>query len=99
MMNDTNKNTDLKPYVLPEKMTISESEEHYQLLTESIENKNSLELDATAVEKIDTAALQLLAVLLKGNDDKNIKISWHGISKELEERAAILGLSECLSKQ
>ncbi|WP_266172195.1 STAS domain-containing protein [Dyella subtropica] len=54
------------------------------------------ELDASAVERIDTAALQLLAVFCREAGAKGHTVTWLGASTVLRDAAALLGLTQTL---
>ena len=54
-------------------------------------------LDATAVERIDTAALQLLAAFHRDAHARGKTIAWFGVSTPLREAAERLGLTQALA--
>ncbi|SFR85920.1 STAS domain-containing protein [Dyella sp. OK004] len=56
----------------------------------------SAELDASAVERVDTAALQLLAVFRREAASKGLAVAWVGASAALRDAAALLGLAHTL---
>lgn len=56
----------------------------------------SAELDASAVERVDTAALQLLAVFRREAASKGLAVAWTGASAALCDAAALLGLAHTL---
>lgn len=53
-------------------------------------------LDGTAVERTDTAALQLLVVFRRELDKCGGRLSWRGTSDALNEAAGVLGLTQIL---
>lgn len=53
-------------------------------------------LDGRAVERADTAALQLLALFHRELSARGGKLSWAGTSDALNEAAALLGLTRIL---
>jgi phospholipid transport system transporter-binding protein len=54
-------------------------------------------LDATAVERVDTAALQLLVAFHRDALTRGGKITWTGVSTPLREAAERLGLIQALA--
>jgi ABC-type transporter Mla MlaB component len=53
-------------------------------------------LDGGAVERVDTAALQLLAVFRREAAVRNVAVAWLGASAALRDGAARLGLERTL---
>ncbi len=83
-------------FVLESSLVINKASDVYETLKKFSENKQSVEIDASKVENIDSAILQLLVAFsldLKKND---IKLSWHEPTEGLKEKATILGLTESL---
>ncbi len=70
----------------------------YGKLSTVLAQAKMVELDASRVERVDTAALQLLAAFCRAVRDGGLTLSWHGISPALADAAAILGLSETLGQ-
>jgi anti-anti-sigma regulatory factor len=54
-------------------------------------------LDAAAVERVDTAALQLLVAFQRAAKQHARQVRWTGVSAPLEEAASQLGLAEALA--
>ncbi len=54
-------------------------------------------LDATAVQRVDTAALQLLAAFHRDAQARGETIAWVGVSTPLREAAERLGLTRALA--
>ena len=54
-------------------------------------------LDAAAVTRIDTAALQLLAAFVRDRRLTGGLIKWHGVSEELTNAARLLGMDAMLA--
>ena len=54
-------------------------------------------LDASAVERVDTAALQLLVAFHRDALARGGKITWAGVSTPLREAAERLGLTKALA--
>jgi phospholipid transport system transporter-binding protein len=54
-------------------------------------------LDASAVERVDTAALQLLVVFQREAAKRGKQMNWAGVSAPLHEAASQLGLAQTLA--
>lgn len=59
-------------------------------------DEHAIVLDGQAVERIDTAALQLLALFRREVNTRGGKVSWRGPSVALHEAADLLGLATLL---
>jgi ABC-type transporter Mla MlaB component len=65
-------------------------------LTGLLNSNQEIELDATEVEKVDTASLQALCSLQKSLHDTGGNIHWNGKSKAFIQAADKIGVSEFL---
>ncbi len=54
-------------------------------------------LDGGQVERVDTAALQLLVLFRRELDARGGTLGWHGTSDALNEAAGLLGLAQLLN--
>ena len=81
--------------VLDSVVVINDAKSLYQTLAE-IDNDSDVTIDASAVEMIDTAVLQLLFAFAKKVQAGNHHISWTNPSDEFVSRADLLGLSHHL---
>ena len=54
-------------------------------------------LDGAQVERVDTAALQLLVLFRRELDAHGGTLRWHGTSDALNEAAGLLGLAQILN--
>ena len=54
-------------------------------------------LDASGVERIDTAALQLLAAFVRDRRLAGHAVEWHAVSAAMASAARVLGMSSMLS--
>lgn len=57
---------------------------------------DAIALDGHAVERVDTAALQLLVLFRRERDARGGTLAWHGASDALNEAAGLLGLVRIL---
>jgi phospholipid transport system transporter-binding protein len=58
---------------------------------------NAIVLDGAQVERVDTAALQLLLLFRRELDARGGTLVWHGASGALNEAAGLLGLAQLLN--
>ncbi len=58
-----------------------------------------LTLDASRVERVDAATLQVLAAFCRAVRAANIEMHWQSISPSLREAAALFDLDEMLGKK
>ena len=84
--------------VLGETMEISMAQSLYRQLSPCLEKSNPLVVDASQVQRIDTAALQTLAYFSRCAHERSIPFRWHAISPALQQAAQALGLSPFLFK-
>ena len=71
----------------------------YGKLNAVLTQRKPVALDASRVERVDTAALQLLTAFCRAAREGGLALSWHGISPALADAAATLGLGETLGRQ
>ncbi|MDE2308724.1 MAG: STAS domain-containing protein [Xanthomonadaceae bacterium] len=69
-----------------------------QLLQELLAalDAGAIELDGRAVERVDTAALQLLTLFKREVNARGGMLNWMGASEALDEAAGLLGLAKTL---
>lgn len=58
--------------------------------------RSAIVLDGQQVERVDTAALQLLVLLRRELDERGGTLAWRGASDALNEAAGLLGLARIL---
>ncbi|HAC33808.1 MAG TPA: hypothetical protein DCF45_04740 [Gammaproteobacteria bacterium] len=75
---------------LPEDFTITSVGELYQSLSDLVGINEQVEIDGSAVERVDAAALQIILAL---QGIPGLDVAWSGISSVLEEAAELTGLS------
>ena len=66
------------------------------MLQQSLAGGQAIVLDASKVERIDTAALQLLTALCQDSVTKGVEISWVNPSESLTYAAKLMGLESVL---
>lgn len=78
-------------------LDISSVESWLEALKRALDlNARTLRLDMAAVEKIDTACLQALAVFVLGARERDIDIVWQATSVAFRAAAEELGLDKVL---
>jgi phospholipid transport system transporter-binding protein len=70
----------------------------YSKLDGALTGAKALVLDASRVQRIDTAALQLLAAFCRATRDAGLSLRWHAASAALCDAAALLGLNKTLGR-
>jgi anti-anti-sigma regulatory factor len=65
-------------------------------LVAALERGDGVALDASAVERVDTAALQLLVLLRRELTSRDGTLAWRGASAAFNEAAGLLGLARIL---
>jgi len=83
---------DEKHIVLDPVLAIDNAKKLYEQLDSVVQKKQNVIIDASAVEMIDTAMLQLLIAFIRKLQNEGAKISWNKPSKELLSRAVLLNL-------
>lgn len=81
---------------LESSLVINKASEVYALLEKLSVNGGAVEIDASKVEVIDSAILQLLLAFVLSLKEKGISLSWHKPSEGMLSKASILGLTEQL---
>ncbi len=89
-------NVDDNQIVLESILNIQNVNKLYEQLKNSLDEHNKIEIDASAVEQIDTANLQVLAVLKQTAVKLHKEIIFDFPSDKFLESAELLGLSEIL---
>ena len=94
----TGKKTKTQPTVIPcdDSLDISVVHELYQTLQQVVETSNPLVIDATNVERIDTAGLQLLCAFMQHAQDRSITVQWHQPAPAVYDAARLLDLEGLL---
>ncbi len=84
-------------FALPEQMSIQEVGELHAVLRDMLDAGGGIHLDASGVESVDGAGIQLLAAFFKEAVAHQISVEWAGgVSPTLVEAADVLGLRELL---
>ncbi len=82
-----------------EVMDISVVTKFRALLLEALDSRQSIVLDASQVERADTAALQVLSAFVQDAGTQHQDVQWKDPTQALHQSAALLGLSDILHLQ
>jgi anti-anti-sigma regulatory factor len=83
---------------LPENITIHYVSEHMNSLKSALgDATGDVDFDASQVETLDTAGIQLMLVILKTLVGKNVKVRWVGANDVFTSSIEGLGLADKFS--
>ena len=68
-------------------------------LTHRLDDSGTVTLDVTALQRIDTAGLQLLAAFVRDRRTAGRTVAWRGRAAALDAAAGLLGLDSMLELQ
>ena len=88
-----------KPVVvdLPSNLTIATAETLHEQLEPLLNGSDDIVLNASAVERADTAGLQVLLAFSKALEARSVAITWSVPAKPLVDAAEQLGLKQLLA--
>jgi anti-anti-sigma regulatory factor len=84
------------PVELDVRMTIVQAAGLHRTLLACVAQGETVVVDGTRVEEIDTAILQLLASLWRTCQARGIGCTWQGASDALRQTAALVGVAEMM---
>lgn len=83
---------------LPATLTIqSVATDHAELCQLAKSAESPVTIDASGVEEVDTAGMQLILSLVNQLHSQSLKTEWHSPSDVVLQTADILGMSEALA--
>jgi ABC-type transporter Mla MlaB component len=85
-----------RPLALPAECAIASAPALRASLVKRLTDAASVQIDASAVQRIDTASLQLLAAFARDRRDAGLGIEWLGIPASLTDVARFLDLTSVL---
>jgi ABC-type transporter Mla MlaB component len=85
------------PLVLEPECTLAGAMQLRDALCARLPQPGAVLLDAAAVVRIDTAALQLLAAFVRDRRLAGGPVQWLGVSQELTDAARLLGMDAMLA--
>ena len=78
--------------ILPADCTVAQADTLKSELVRRLQQAGPLTVDVSALERIDTAGLQLLAAFVRDRRVAGRALAWRGRAPALEAAAALLGL-------
>ena len=75
-------------------LDVSGSGELKKQLEKIFRRKTPFELDGSAIERIDTAALQVLVAFSRESRNRDIELTWANASDPLRNASTLLGLTQ-----
>ncbi len=84
---------DVKIVDCGDSLTISHATELHQKILAALEDSSEIKLNATAIEKVDTAGLQVIVALSNELKKMDGTMLWDKPSEALVQAAATLGLT------
>jgi anti-anti-sigma regulatory factor len=96
--NSANNNAEQKKVVVTceSNVDISVAGDFHALLQQALTEHSAVEIDASNVERVDAAVLQVLHSFMKEADKEKLEVNWKGISTAFSSSANLLGMSETL---
>jgi ABC-type transporter Mla MlaB component len=76
--------------------TVAEMDALKSALTRHLDESGPITLDVSALQRIDTAGLQLLAAFVRDRRTAGRAVAWRGRAPSLEAAARLLGLHQML---
>lgn len=76
--------------------TVKDAAALKQSLVAVLNSEAAVVLDVSSVERIDTAAIQLMCAFVRQRAADGHSVAWRGIPETLREAASLLGVSEFL---
>lgn len=77
-------------------LTIALVQEYYQKLDKALTEERTVTLDASAVERIDAAMLQLFCAFRFAAQEKGLELRWKDASEAIIASATLLDMHESL---
>lgn len=68
-----------------------------QLEAVLIDSPEHIEIDASRLEEVDTAGMQLLYVFARDAGGLGKHVSWHGVQPQVADAARVLGMTDLLA--
>ena len=81
---------------LPEECVIASAAELQSQLLKRLGDKASVRIDASAVQRVDSAALQVLAAFARDRRAEGRGVEWVSVPDSLTDAASLLSLTDAL---
>ena len=86
----------VRPVALPAECVIASAPELRTSLLKRLSDARNVQIDASAVQRIDTANLQVLAAFARDRRAEGLALEWLGVPNCLAEAATLLDLTNTL---
>ena len=84
------------PLTLRAECTVAEAEALKSELVRRLDDSEPVTVDVSALQRIDTAGLQLLAAFVRDRRTAGRQVHWHGRAAALDAAVGLLGLHDML---
>ena len=85
-----------RPFALPMECAIASAPSLRKRLLKRLSDRANVQIDASAVQRIDTASLQVLAAFARDRRAAGLEVEWLGVPASLTEVAQVLDLTSVL---
>jgi ABC-type transporter Mla MlaB component len=85
-----------KPVSLPAECVIASATALRDVLLERVGDAGTVQIDASSVQRIDTASLQVMAAFVRERRNDGLSFEWLGVPACLTEAATLLDLTKAL---
>jgi ABC-type transporter Mla MlaB component len=85
-----------KPVALPAECVIASAADLRNALLSRVTDAGNVQLDASAVQRVDTASLQVLAAFVRDRRADGLPLEWLGVPACLTDAANLLDLTNVL---
>lgn len=79
-------------FLFPEELTIAQSGDYFRLFAARMESGGDIEIDASAVTRIDAAFIQLLFAVQRTLADAGCSLQWAAVSPAVHQSVELLGM-------
>jgi anti-anti-sigma regulatory factor len=90
------KRTTVRAVVLPAECAIASAPELRDGLLKRLSDARNVQIDASALQRIDTASLQVLAAFARDRRAEGLPVEWLSVPACLTDAAALLDLTDAL---
>jgi phospholipid transport system transporter-binding protein len=93
---ETESKSGLGAFAIAAECTVADAGALKSGLAKLLEDSNAVTLDIGAVQRIDTAGLQVIATFVRERESQGRQVQWRGDAPALTTAAKLLGLSSIL---
>ena len=86
----------VRPVCLPAECVIASASGLRTTLLKRVSDAGNVQLDASAIQRVDTAGLQMLAAFVRDRRADGLPLEWLGVPACLTEAATLLDLTNAL---